>query len=89
MTGLPVPRVPRLWSSSPGGEARGGQQALHSVLLKALFHPSLLLLHVTLQGGTTGLARIRDQEDQEKAALFCHRCSHLLFWAAQLLLFRM
>lgn len=46
-TGLPVPRVPHLWSSSPGGEARGGQQALHSVLLKALFHPSLLLLHVT------------------------------------------
>ena len=53
MTGLPVPWVPHLWSSSPGGEARGGQQALHSVLLKALFHPSLLLLHVT-SGGDDG-----------------------------------
>ena len=36
MTGLPVPRVPHLWSSSPGREARGGQQTLHSVLLKAV-----------------------------------------------------
>ena len=53
MTGLPVPWFPHLWSSSPGGEARGGQQALHSVLLKALFHPSLLLLHVT-SGGDDG-----------------------------------
>lgn len=68
-------RYPHLCSSSPCREAGGGQQILHSALIKDLFPPLLLLLLCAIPGKedwTWQGSESRRIRDQEKVVPFCH-----------------
>lgn len=58
-------------------EAGGGQQILHSALVKDLYFFVDAAAACYFREGRLDLARSRDQE---KTVLFCHCCFHLLFW---------